>query len=326
MTDMKGPELVLLLRQMLLIRRFEEDSVALRMQGKIYGVVHPYIGQEAVAVGVCGALGPEDKVGTYHRGHGHLIAKGTSVRRMMAELFGRVDGCCKGKGGSMHIADLSRGMLGVNGIVAAGIPHALGAALAIQMSGSSAVVACFFGDGATGQGVFYESLNIAALFRLPVVLVCDNNLYSGPATPLHDVLASNDVASLSSAFGIPGATVDGADVIAVHAAARDAISRARSGGGPTLLDCRSYRWGAHAQRRELQKDARPAEELAAAMRADPIERLKSALLARGQLTEASFHEVERSVDAELEDAVKFAEASPFPEPAAALEDLFAPGS
>lgn len=317
--------LVGFLREMVLVRRFEETALSLRLAGKIYGVIHSYVGQEGVAVGVCTALAPRDKITTYHRGHGHSIAKGTPLTGMMAELMGRVDGCCKGKGGSMHIADMSQGMLGVNGVVAAGIPHALGAALAAQMLGADTVVACFFGDGAVGQGVLYESLNIAALFKLPVVLVCDNNQYQGPDTRLSDVLARSDISGIGSVFGIPGTTVDGTDVVAVHEAAREAVARARSGAGPTLLECRSYRWGAHAQRGVVLKDARPAEEVAAARRADPIERLRSRLLAEGRLTEPAFAEIVRTADAKIAEAVAFAERSPFPAPEAALDDLFSTG-
>lgn len=323
MSDKVEVPLARLLHDMVVIRHFEERTVALRLAGKIYGVVHSYVGQEAVAVGVCSALRSDDKVITYHRGHGHSIAKGTPLRGMMAELMGRATGCCKGKGGSMHIADMTKGMLGVNGIVGAGIPHALGAALASQMLGHGVVIACFFGDGATGQGVFYESLNIAALLKLPVVLVCDNNLYSGPSVPLAEVLAQPKISELGKPFGIPGVTIDGTDAAAVYMAACEAVARARSGYGPTLLDCKSYRWGAHAQRGAVQKNARPPEELEAAMRSDPIVRLRSHLITGNTISERDYAEMVRSAEAAVSDAVAFAESSPFPAPEDALADLFA---
>src|SRR5919201_434744 len=186
-------QLLAMFRQMVLIRRFDELAMELRLQGRIYGVVHPYIGQEAIAVGICANLGPGDRLTSTHRGHGHCIAKGADVKRMMAELFGRRDGYCKGKGGSMHIADFDVGMLGANGIVGAGLPIAAGAAVAAQLEGSDAVAAGFFGDGATGEGPFHESLNISTLMKLPVVWVCENNRYAGD-TPIETSLAAHNVA------------------------------------------------------------------------------------------------------------------------------------
>ena len=307
---------------MLLIRRFEQTALELRRAGKIYGGVHPYVGQEAVAVGVCSCLRRADKITTYHRGHGHSIAKGASVPRMMAELFGRRDGLCKGKGGSMHVVDSSVNMLGANGIVGAGIPHAVGVALGEIMLDSNAVAVSFFGDGATGQGVLYESLNIAALARLPVIFVCDNNQYSGP-TPINQVLARSDIAGLADAFGIPAYALDGTDVVAVRNAAAKAVDRARTGNGPTFLECKSYRWGVHAQRGTELKESRPPDELAAARASDPIMRLRSRCLKGRILTAAAYRKLQDRVDREVADAVVFAENSPFPEPKDATADLFA---
>src|SRR5438067_4322561 len=203
-----------MLRQMVLIRRFDELALELRLAGRIHGVVHPYIGQEAIAVGVCANLRPTDRITSTHRGHGHCIAKGADIRRMMAELFGRRDGYCKGKGGSMHIADFEVGMLGANGIVGAGLPIAAGAAVAAQLEGSDAVAVGFFGDGATGEGPFHESLNISALMKLPVVWVCENNQYAAE-TPVESGLAARNVADLAAGYGMPGELVDGHDVLAV---------------------------------------------------------------------------------------------------------------
>jgi acetoin:2,6-dichlorophenolindophenol oxidoreductase subunit alpha len=316
--------LLQILRRMLLIRRFDEAALELRLSGEIYGAVHPYTGQEAVAAGVGQHLNSADKLVTYHRGHGHTIAKGASVDRMMAELFGRVDGFCKGKGGSMHIADFSVGMLGTNGIVGAGLPQATGAALAHQILGQKDVVVCFFGDGAMGQGLFHESMNLASLWSLPVVFVCDNNQYA-TATPIQLNLANPEIATYAANYRMPGERVDGTDVLAVYRSAGVAIARAKEGGGPTLLECVSYRFGVHSQRGVVQQDGRPQEEITAARDADPIEKLMAYLRDRGLATNAEFDELRRTTDAEIDHAVAFARSSPFPQPESALDDLFASG-
>src|SRR4029079_3593709 len=234
-------EPVELLRRMILIREFDERAIQLRTAGKIYGAVHPYVGQEAVAVGVCTPLAVTDRVTSTHRGHGHCIAKGADIRRMMAELFGRVDGYCKGKGGSMHIADFAVGMLGANGIVGGGLPIACGAALAAQLDGRGAVTIFFFGDGAAAEGEFHESLNIASLWKLPIVFVCENNQYAannavGVQHPRVDIAAH------AAPYDMPGVAVDSNAVLAVRAATGTAVARARAGEGPSLLECRTYRW------------------------------------------------------------------------------------
>src|ERR687895_1331538 len=215
------PDPIDLLRRMILIREFDELAIKLRTEGKIYGAVHPYVGQEAVAVGVCADLTHADRVTSTHRGHGHCIAKGADVKRMMAELFGRVDGYCKGKGGSMHIADFAIGMLGANGIVGGGLPIACGAALAAQLEDAGNVTACFFGDGATGEGEFHESLNIASLWKLPLVFVCENNQY-GAGNAVASVRVVGDISTHAAAYGMPGVSVDGNDVLAVREVAREA--------------------------------------------------------------------------------------------------------
>jgi len=311
-----------MLRQMVLIRRFDELALELRLAGRIHGVVHPYIGQEAIAVGVCTNLRPTDRITSTHRGHGHCIAKGADIRRMMAELFGRRDGYCKGKGGSMHIADFEVGMLGANGIVGAGFPIAAGAALAAQLAGTDDVAACFFGDGATGAGAFHESFNISAVWKLPVVWVCENNQYAVD-TPIEATLARTDVATLAQGYGFPAATVDGNDLPAVYEAARAAVGRARAGQGPSLVECKTYRRSAHAVRDALPAEKRPAEERSAWEARDPIAAFERLLLERGLLDAAGAEAIRERVERDLAEAVAFAEASPYPAPEEALDDVFA---
>src|SRR5579875_507822 len=282
-----------MLRAMLLIRRFEERASADYRAGKIYGVVHCYIGEEAVAVGVCSALGPGDRIISTHRGHGHCIAKGADLNRMMAELYGRQSGYCKGKGGSMHIADFAIGMLGANGI----------------------------GDGAANAGPFHECLNIAASWKLPVLYVCENNLYAAQ-TPAAATHALADVAARAAGYGIPGVVVDGNDIFAVHQAASRAVERARSGGGPSLIECKTYRWRAHTER-PGQPDPRDPAEIELWKGRDPIARLIGRLREQGHLDDAGLQAIEREVMAAIEAAVAFAEKSPFPLPEQAADDVIA---
>jgi acetoin:2,6-dichlorophenolindophenol oxidoreductase subunit alpha len=310
-----------MLRQMLTIRRFEERASADYLAGKIYGVVHCYIGEEAVAVGVCSALDRGDRIISTHRGHGHCIAKGADLNRMMAELYGRQAGYCKGKGGSMHIADFDIGMLGANGIVAGGIAIVTGAGLAAQMEGKGGVAVSFFGDGASNAGPFHECLNIAASWKLPMLYVCENNLYAAP-TPAAATHALSDVASHAAGYGIPGVVVDGNDVFAVYQAAHAAVERARSGGGPTLIECKTYRWRAHTERRG-QPDLRDRAELDAWLRRDPIALLAQQLREQGEVDGAGLQSIGNEIAQALEAAVAFAEASPFPLPDQAIEDVFA---
>jgi acetoin:2,6-dichlorophenolindophenol oxidoreductase subunit alpha len=311
-----------LLRQMVLIRRFDERALELRLEDRIYGVVHPYIGQEAIAVGVCANLRPTDRIVSNHRGHGHCVAKGAKIGRMMAELFGRRDGYCKGKGGSMHIADFDVGMLGANGIVGGGLPIAAGAGLAAQLEGSDTVAVGFFGDGATGEGPFHESLNIASLWKLPVIWICENNQYAVD-TPVASGLAARDVAKLAAGYDMPGVIVDGNDVLAVYDAARAAVERARAGDGPTLLECKTWRRHQHALRDAVAPDRRPAELIAHWEARDPIDTFERRLTEHGILNADQLADIRQSVEADLADAVEFAEASPFPAPEEALEDVFA---
>ena len=310
-----------MLRSMQTIRRFEERASDDYQAGAIYGVVHCYIGEEAVAVGVCAALNADDQIISTHRGHGHCLAKGADLNRMMAELYGRQTGYCKGKGGSMHIADFSIGMLGANGIVAGGIPIVTGAGLAAQLEGKGRVAVSFFGDGASNAGPFHESINIAATWKLPMLYVCENNLYSA-GTIAADTLALSDVAARAAGYGIPGVVVDGNDVMAVYEAAEAAVNRARAGQGPTLIECKTYRWRGHTER-PGQEDPRPKEEIKEWRQRDPINRFATSLMDHDILTEEAWQKMDAEILEAIEDAVKFSEESPFPEPEAALEDIFA---
>ena len=313
-----------MLRTMQTIRRFEERASADYHAGNIYGVVHCYLGEEAVAAGVCAALNPDDQIISTHRGHGHCIAKGADLDRMMAELYGRETGYCKGKGGSMHIADFAKGMLGANGIVAGGISILTGAGLAAQLLGNGRVAVCFFGDGAANAGPFHESINIAAAWKLPVIYVCENNLYAAQTGQMA-THAMPDVAGRAGGYGIPGVVVDGNDIFAVHEAAGKAVARARAGEGPTLIECKTYRHRPHTERKG-QPDHRPREEVALWMSdaRDPIARLVAHLKRQqGQLTDDEWNEMDREILARIETAVAFARASPFPRPEAATEDVFA---
>jgi TPP-dependent pyruvate/acetoin dehydrogenase alpha subunit len=310
-----------MLRTMQTIRRFEERASDDFIKGDIYGVVHCYIGEEAVAVGVCSALEAKDKIISTHRGHGHCIAKGADLNRMMAELYGREDGYCKGKGGSMHIADFDIGMLGANGIVAGGISIITGAGLAQQMDGKGGVAVCFFGDGASNAGPFHESINIAASWKLPVVYVCENNLWA-VNVPATDSVSVGDIAERAKGYGIPGTIVDGNDIFAVHQAANQAIERARRGDGPSLIEAKTYRHRRHTERPD-QPDSRSPQEIKSWEEKDPIDRLKAHMISEGHLTEADWQALDKAVLGDIEAAVAFAKASPFPKLDAALDDVFA---
>jgi acetoin:2,6-dichlorophenolindophenol oxidoreductase subunit alpha len=320
-TNLPPEEQRAMLRRMLTIRRFEERASADYRAGNIYGVVHCYIGEEAVAVGVCSALTTSDRIISTHRGHGHCIAKGADLNRMMAELYGRQTGYCKGKGGSMHIADFAIGMLGANGIVAGGLSIITGAGLAAQMEGKGGVAVAFFGDGASNAGPFHECLNIAATWKLPVVYVCENNLWAAN-TASAATHALPDVAARAAGYGIPGVVVDGNDIVAVHQAASRAVERARRGDGPSLIECKTYRWRGHTERAG-QPDRRDPAEIAAWQGKDPIARLERELRAAGELDAAGLAAIERDIAGAIAAAVAFADASPFPAPEAATEDVFA---
>jgi len=309
-----------MLRQMQTIRRFEERASEDYIAGAIYGVVHCYIGEEAVAVGICNALTRDDRIISTHRGHGHCIAKGADLNRMMAELYGRRTGYCKGKGGSMHIADFGIGMLGANGIVAGGIPIVTGAGLAAQLEEKGRVAVSFFGDGASNAGPFHESINIAAAWKLPMLYVCENNLWSAD-TEAAGTLAVQDVAARAAGYGIPGVIVDGNDVLAVCEVAEAAVKRARAGEGPSLIECKTYRQRTHTERKEAI-DTRPPEQVEAWMQRDPIKLFVADLMSRDIINDEAWEKMDEEIAQEIEVAVKFAEESPFPEPEEALEDVF----
>lgn len=306
-------------RKMLDIRRFEERVFELFGQNLVPGTLHLYIGEEAVAVGVCTNLLKNDYITSTHRGHGHCIAKGAQLKRVMAEILGKKTGYCKGKGGSMHIADFSVGMLGATAVVGAGIPIATGAGLSIKLRGTDQVVACFFGEGASNQGTFHEGINMASVWGLPAVFVCENNLYA-MGTRQSIVMAIENVADRAAAYGIPGVVVDGNDVLAVYEAAREAVKRAREGKGPTLIECKTYRHKGHS--RFDPAAYRPKEEAEEWLKRDPIPRFKTKLIKSGILSEEEAGKIEEEVIAAVEDAVKFAMESPYPAPEEALEDVY----
>jgi pyruvate dehydrogenase E1 component alpha subunit len=306
-------------RSMLTIRRFEERCNYLYMQGRIPSTLHLYIGQEAVATGVCAHLRPEDYALSTHRPHGHALAKGVSPKAIMAELFAKSTGCCQAKGGSMHVGDISVGMVPAIAIVGANIPIAAGMALAAKRLGTDRVAVCFFGDGAANEGAFHEGMNMAAIWDLPVVYVCENNLYAA-STSVSVAFKIDDIADRAAAYGIPGVIVDGNDVVAVYEVAGEAVARARRGEGPTLIECKTYRLCGHS--RSDPRTYRSKEEEAQWEAKDPIlvlgERLKALDLATDEMLTA----IESEVEALIDEAVAFAEESPSPEPGDALEHVF----
>ena len=318
--DIPKETLLLMYEGMLKIRHFENRVKDLFAGGELPGFVHLYLGEEAIAVGACAALEDGDYITSTHRGHGHIIAKGGEMKFMMAELFGKATGYNKGKGGSMHIACPELGVLGANGIVGAGIPLATGAALAAKYRRSSQVVICFFGDGASNEGMFHESLNIAGAFDLPIIYVCENNLYA-VGTRQSEVRKVEDIADRATSYGMPGLVIDGNDVIAVYEAVGEAVKRARVGEGPTLIECKTYRWRGHFEG-EVDNYRAP-EEVKAWLKREPLAPYRKLLLDQGVLNEEKAEAIEQRVIAELEEAVGFARQSPLPQPETALEGLWA---
>jgi len=310
--------------RMLRIRRFEEQVGALFAQGQLPGFVHLYIGEEAIAAGVCAALRDDDYIVSTHRGHGHVIAKGGDFNRMMAELFGKATGYCKGKGGSMHIADFSIGMLGACGIVGGGIPLAVGAGLSAAYRGTDQVAVSFFGDGASNEGSFHESLNLAAVMKLPVIFVCENNRY-GEFTPMEKVTAVRDIAVRATGYGIPGVIVDGTDALAVYDAAAAAVARARNGEGPTLIEAKTHRRGGHAEGEKAFLAGgvyRSQEELAEAQLKDPLLIMHRRMVAMHLIAPDVLEELDHRITQAVAEAVAFARRSPDPEPEAICEDTW----
>ena len=310
--EIAAETLLSLYRTMLTIRLFEQRVAREFRTGEIPGFVHMYIGEEAVAAGVCANLNDDDYVTSTHRGHGHCIAKGCDLDRMMAEIYGREDGLCKGRGGSMHIADFSRGMLGANAIVGGGIALATGAGLASSVRGSGQVAVAFFGDGAANQGVLHESLNLAAIWKLPVIYVCENNGFA-ESTPASYATSVADVASRASGYGIPGVIADGADVLGVYMATREAVARARAGEGPTLLEVKTYRFMGHFEGDpERYRDDGERKDL---RERDAIPALRESIVAGAHGTDVELEAMRTAIEAAVDQAVEFARASAFPDPA-----------
>ncbi len=309
-------------RRMLRIRLFDERASKMVKRGKIPGTVHTSIGQEAQVVGACMALRADDYMTGNHRSHGHPIGKGSLLGPLMAELLGKATGVCKGKGGSLHLADFSVGSLGESGIVGSSIPIATGAGLSAQVLGTDRVSLAFFGDGAGNQGNLYEALNLAAIWKLPVIYLCENNQYA-LSTPAHTVTAGR-IADRATGFGIPGVRVEnGQDVLAVYEAASEAVERARAGGGPTLLEVVTYRYQEHSEGLRISKDYRDKQERETWLARDPISSFRDVLIERGVATAEELDTIEKEVAEEIEEAVRFAEGSPDPEPEGAFEDLYA---
>lgn len=307
-------------KDMLRIRFFEDKVNELVRKGELFGFYHLYTGQEAVAVGVCSALNQDDYITSTHRGHGHVIAKGLKLDRMVAELMGKAEGYNKAKGGSMHLASPEFGILGANGIVGAGLPIATGAALSSKLLKNNRVAVCFFGDGASNQGTFHEAVNIASAFNLPCIYVCENNLY-GVGTKQRNVRKIENIADRSAAYDIPGVIVDGNDVEAVYNNAKEAVERARKGEGPTLIECKTYRWGGH---HNADVDTyRPPEEVVEWKKKCPIQKYAKALLAEGILDAQGLAGIEAEVIRELDEAVEYGRKCTLPARESALEDVFA---
>jgi TPP-dependent pyruvate/acetoin dehydrogenase alpha subunit len=301
------------------IRDFESAASRLFAEGKIYGFAHLYLGEEAIAPAVCECLRDDDYITSTHRGHGHIIAKGGDINLMMAELFGRYTGYCKGKGGSMHIADRDKGILGANGIVGAGQPISCGAGLSIKIRKTDQVCVCFFGDGSTNQSTFHESLNLASIWKLPIVFVCENNHY-GISMSQDRHQAIKDIADRGASYNIPGVAVDGNDPMAVYEAAEEAVARARAGKGPTLIECKTYRQHGHFEGDPATY--KPKEEQAAWMAKDPMPRYSKFLVENGVMTQAEIDEVDKKVEGEIDAAIKFADAQPYAPDDSVVTDVY----
>ncbi len=318
-SDLTKEQLLAMYRKMQLIRGFEGTAKKYFEAGEIGGFLHLSVGQEAVPVGTCSALRKDDYITSTHRGHGDVLSKGCEVKRMFAELYGRTDGYCKGKGGSMHIADFSQGIIGANGIVSSGIPIAVGAALSIRMRGTDQVAVSFFGDGATAEGSFHEALNLASLWQVPVIFVCQNNLYALSQPWSHSARDGNLVERAQS-YHIPAESVDGMDVIAVYRSVEKAVDRARSGDGPTFIEARTYRFMGH-----YVGDPgayMPEEEQEEWRKKDAIAKLRRQLKMWGYLTDKVDEQIATDIEAELQDGIEYARSSVIPEPREALNDVY----
>ncbi len=312
-------QLLHMYEQMKTIREFEERAGKEFASGKIPGFVHLYAGEEAVAVGVCSHLTDDDYITSHHRGHGHCIAKGVDLRTMVAELLGREAGACRGKGGSMHIADVNKGMLGANGIVGGGFPLAVGAGLTAKHNGKGQVAVCFFGDGAANQGTFHEGLNLAGIWKLPVVFVAENNGYA-ESTPVTYHMSCRDIADRAAGYNMPGVTVDGLDIFAVYEAAGEAITRARRGEGPSLIECKTYRYFGHFEGDTITY--RTKEEVDAFRSRDAIQATRNAIEKRSIATAEELNAIDKKVQDSIDLAWQFAESEPYPSPEEALTDVY----
>jgi TPP-dependent pyruvate/acetoin dehydrogenase alpha subunit len=310
--------LLKLLATMLTIRSFDERVVDLYARGLVPGLAHLYLGEEAIAAGVCAGLHEQDYITSTHRGHGHVIAKGADLKPMMAELFGKKTGYCKGKGGSMHIADMDIGILGANGIAGGGLPIAVGSGMSIKWRRTDQVTVCFFGDDASNSGTFHESLNLASLYRLPVIFVCENNLY-GISVGQDKQRLLQDIALRAANYDMPGVVVDGNDVLEVYHASMKALKRGRAGEGPSLIECKTYRWRGHHEGDPNQgRRYRTTEEIESWKKKDPIERLAKKLIEDKIITKKRMDTLKKKVFGEIEEAVAYANESEFP----ALEEMY----
>jgi TPP-dependent pyruvate/acetoin dehydrogenase alpha subunit len=321
LADLPLDRLRFIYERMALIRAFEERVKSLMESGVPFGVAHFYVGEEAVATGVCAALRPDDWIASTHRGHGHCIAKGVDVRPMMAELYGKANGTNRGKGGSMHITDAGRGMLGVNPIVGGGVPHAVGAALTAKRLGTGQVAVAFFGDGGANIGATHESLNLAAVWRVPCVFVCENNGYA-QSTPT-EYSTAGEVWRRAAGYDIPGEVVDGQDALAVYAAAAAAVERARGGGGPSLIEARTYRYYGHSYGDDPRRYRLEEEERGARAR-DCLARFRAEVTDAGRMTAADLAEIDAWAGAQIDEAVAFAEAGTMPDPGEVATEVYAP--
>ncbi len=318
---MKVDKLLGMYRGMVTIRKFEEQAGSLYSKGVMPGLVHLCSGQEAVAVGVCAALQTDDYIANHHRGHGHCIAKGARVDLLFADLLGRLPGYCKGKGGSMHIADPATGNLGTTGIVGGSIPVATGAALSAKLRGTKQVAVCFFGDGALNQGILFESMNMAAIWKLPVILVCENNLY-GEFTAAETVTAGKEYTARGRVFQIPSKEVDGMDVLEVHQSADEAVRRARSGKGPTFLVCNTYRFSGH-HAGDQKQDYKKERERQKWTKKDPIPRFSHWLISQNSVDQSVLSNIEQEIQQTILNSLKFAQNAPEPGPDELSKDVYA---
>ena len=316
--DLSSEELINLYKKMLLIREFEMEIT--KNIGRIRSpFVHTYTGEEAIAVGACSAINEDDYITSTHRGHGHFIAKGGDINSLMAEIFGKVDGICKGRGGSMHVADFSKNILGANGIVGAGPPLALGVALASKMRNEGKVVLSFFGDGAANQGMLHESMNLAGVWKLPVVFILENNLY-GWSTPVHRATSIKDFSLRAQGYGMKGFSIDGNDVIEVYKITKEAVKLAREGGGPTLIECKTYRW--QGQTVTDPDKYRPEEEKEEWKKKCPIESFKTRLIRGEIIDKVIIQEIEEETLKNVELSYTFTKKSPKPDPTSVLKGIF----